>query len=356
VSLAPPRIGLGALPEYARERLEAAERFAAPRLTREAFALTGLDLELRCADPDFVALCRARLVERADTTPAPHRASVYVLDPTLAGWAPPALWDVDAGFLSREFDRALAAAGLRGYYHHDAPSWQVFDPTAGVGVHALPAPMAIPPWERGSPLRLFLHWAYAAGGARLAHAATLGLAGRGALLVGPSGSGKSGATLAGLLYGLTSAGDDYVVLSDGPEIVADAIFRVFKQDEAGLRRVGLSPQRLAAGPANWRGKYEFDAPTLAPDRFVPRLAIAAVVIPEIARLPRTRIEPVSAQTAALAVAPSAVLQLPGDADDGFRFFARLARRLPAYRARLSEDPAEIAAAIGALLADLRDAA
>ena len=54
--------------------------------------------------------------------------------------------------------------------------------------------------------------------------------------------------------------------------------------------------------------------------------------------------------AALALAPSAVFQLPGDTTQGFRFFAELARRLPAFRVRLSEDPVEIADAIGSFLA------
>ena len=48
----------------------------------------------------------------------------------------------------------------------------------------------------------------------------------------------------------------------------------------------------------------------------------------------------------LSLAPSAVLQLQGDMQDGFRFFADLTRRLPAFRVHLSEDPAEIADAIG----------
>ena len=101
--------------------------------------------------------------------------------------------------------------------------------------------MAIPPWENGSPLRLFLHWAYAHAGMRLTHAGTLGIGGAGALIVGASGSGKSGTTLAGLLNGLESAGDDYVLLEGGEDLTAHAVFRIFKQDSNGLRRVGLDP-------------------------------------------------------------------------------------------------------------------
>ena len=58
------------------------------------------------------------------------------------------------------------------------------------GVATLPGPLDIPPWESGSPFRLFLHWAYAAAHMRLTHAATLGLDGYGALIVGAERFGK----------------------------------------------------------------------------------------------------------------------------------------------------------------------
>lgn len=296
-------------------------------------------------------MCRSRLATGDGWPVAGACAQVLAVDATMEGWEAPAVWDTGSGFSSREFDRALAEAGLRGYYHHDAPSWQFFDPAAAVGVHALASPAGIPPWERGSPLRLFLHWAYASTGRRLTHAATLGHHGRGALVVGPSGSGKSGTALAGLLHGLESAGDDYVMVAQDASVMAHAVFRIFKQDQAGLQRAGLSKADVAAGDLNWHGKYEFDARRLAPRGFVDRLEIRAIIMPEIARLPKTQFLRVPPHEAALALAPSAVFQLPGDTDEGFRFFAAIARRLPAYRARLSEDPAEIADAVGLFLTE-----
>jgi hypothetical protein len=342
-------VSLRDLADYARDRLEAALKYPAERLTRYHVALPALDLDVWHADPALEELCKSRLARRDDDTAPGLSAQIYPIDATMQGWEKPAVWDTGAGFMSREFDRTLAAAGLRGFYHHDAPSWQFYDHAAMVGVHTLPVPMAIPPWERGSPLRLFLHWAYAASGRRLTHAATLGLSGRGALMAGASGSGKSSTTLAGLLNGLTSVGDDYVMVERERDVVAHAVFRIFKQDNDGLQRVGLKPHEIGAEQLNWHGKYEFDAGKLAPNAFVDRLVIDALILPEIARLPRTQIERVSAHEAALALAPSAVFQLPGAADEGFRFFAQLARRLPGYRIRLSEDPVEIADTIGSLL-------
>lgn len=334
------------LADYARARIAAALSLPRGGLLHQRFALPLLDADCWFSDPALRALCAARFALRAEGEAARTTARIFAVDATYPGWEPPRLWDVARGFTSRDFEVALARSGLRGFYHHEAPSWQFFDPAQRAGVHTLPRPMALPPWESGSPLRLFLHWAYAQQGVRLTHAATLGAGGCGALLVGASGSGKSGTTLAGLLNGLTSAGDDYVVVEQGEAVTAHAVFRVFKQDDEGLRRVGLTPAAVGSSGLNWHGKHEFDAQALRPRAFVGRLGIGAILVPVVARLARTRVEPLSAGQAALALAPSAVLQLQGDTEEGFRFFAGLTRRLPAFRVHLSEDPAEIADAIG----------
>jgi hypothetical protein len=185
---------------------------------------------------------------------------------------------------------------------------------------------------------------------RLTHAATLGLNGRGALIVGASGSGKSATTLAGLVGGLESVGDDYVLVDAGARVIAHPVFAMLKQDPAGLRRAGVRMTDVDAARPNWRGKIEFDATACSPRGLADRLEICALLLPHIARARKTTVHRVTAREAALALAPSSVLQLPGDSAQGFRFLAGLARRLPAFRLTLSEDPAEIAGAIGAFLA------
>lgn len=305
-----------------------------------------LDVDCWSSEPALPDLCQKRLAVRTGDPPPRSKVEIFLLDATCRGWEAPAVWDVSRGLTSRELEATLEQAALRGFYHHEAPSWQLYDPVLRAGVHTLPSPMAIPPWESGSPLRLFLHWAYADKGMRLTHAATLGIGGAGGLIVGASGSGKSGTTLAGLLNGLESAGDDYVLLEHGEGLTAHAVFRIFKQDSNGLRRAGLDPALLGSTAVNWHGKHEFDAQALYPCGFVSRHSICCILAPEVAHLDRTRIEPLSAANAALALAPSAVLQLQGDTREGFRFFAELSRRLPAFRVRLSENPREIADAIG----------
>ncbi|MCX7304889.1 MAG: hypothetical protein NTV73_11225 [Hyphomicrobiales bacterium] len=346
---AAPDVTPGRLLAYADDRIAAALAFAKGGLIRRDFRLAHLDMTTWFTSAELAELAEAVLVQHESARPFSAATQIYALDAHAGGWDMPARWQDGAGFSSREFERILAAGGRRGFYHHDAPSWQFFDPAAGIGVHTLPAPLDIPPWELGSPLRLFIHWAQAAAGRRLTHAATLGLNGQGALIVGASKSGKSGTTLAGILNGLESVGDDYVALDQSASLVAYSVFKTFKQDLDGLRRVGLDPAQTTSARLNWRGKAEFDASRLAPRSFVNRMEIQAILLPRIAHARRTRIEPATPSEAALALAPSAVLQLPGDESEGFRFFTSVAKRLPAFRVWLSEDAVETSDVIGSFL-------
>jgi hypothetical protein len=336
-------ITIDSLSGYASGLLAAARAYDAGRLGRVHLSVPFLDIDLRFTSPSFADLCGSVLAV-ATSVPPSTSIQIFAMDAEAPGWSMPRWWDEDSGFFSRRFDQTLADIGLRGFYHH-RNSWQVFDPAARVGVQSLPTPLGIPEWETASPLRLFLHWAYASIGLRLTHAATLGIGGNGALVVGASGSGKSGTTIAGLLNELDSVGDDFVVVALNPAPEAFRIFRTLKQDDAGLRRAGLA---LSPRALNWRGKVEFD-PAEISRPLCERMALSALLIPRIAHAERTRIEPASAQEAALALAPSGVFQLPGDALSGFRFFADLTRRLPAFHVHLSENPREIAGVIGDFL-------
>jgi hypothetical protein len=344
------RISAACLQEYAAGCLAAAEAHPKRDLLRRDLRLARLDMTVWFASQELANLCQATFIERGDEAPDAGHIEVYAMDPSAAGWESPAAWDDQSGFSSRQFDQILDAGGRRGFYHHDGPSWQLYDRASGVGVQTLASPLGYPAWESSSPLRLFLHWAYAARDMRLAHGATLGLNGTGVLMAGPSGSGKSGTTLAGLLYGLDSVGDDYVVLESGPDLTARAVFPVLKQDREGLQRAGIAAANLDGALPNWRGKIEFDARTICAKGLVDQMRISALFIPRIARARRTTVERASMREAALAFAPSAVFQLPGDAPAGFRLVADIVRRLPAYRVSLSEDPREIAGAIGSFLA------
>jgi len=217
---------------------------------------------------------------------------------------------------------------------------------SGAGIEALSRAEQFPPWIASLPLRNFLHWAYQSIGWRVVHAGTLAIDGRGVILIGAGGAGKSGTVLSGVVAGLDSAGDDYVAMGfDDGGVCACPIAKLMKQDAAGLLRLGLDAVAESLGPPNWQNKHEFDFEAFGAGRRAGRIDIRAILLPRIARARRSTIAPAAAGEAMMALAPNNLRQLPDGWRHGLAFSAELIRRLPAYRVELGEDPREIAGTI-----------
>lgn len=342
-------VDLQGIAEYAAQRLALAAAYPREDLVKREFRLPFLDVTGLFSDSSMAQVSENGLTTRHMRDEAVQREiEIHVMSSADGKWPAPAAWR-ESSFSPVAFDRVITGHHLRGYYHHEHRFWQFFDPGTGRGVQSMLAPDRYPPWESCGPLRAFLHWSYDAMGMRLAHAAALGMEGRGVLLAGSGGSGKSGTTLAGITHGMQSAGDDYVLLDRGPTRQAHAVFSKMKQDVPGLRRAGLRPSQLGGGKVNWQNKIEFDPTDIHRDALAERMEIVAIMLPTIAHRPRTTIEPARPAEAMLALAPSGLFQMPGCAASGVRFFSKLVRELPAYHLFLSEDPAEITDTINRFL-------
>lgn len=276
--------------------------------------------------------------------------SLDLLETERLGWAPPE--DAvdrrcDPPDLARRFAEARVGALMPPLTGDGRYPWVFFEPVTQRGVMLVRTAADLPPWAAGAPFALLLHLAFAWRGWRLVHAGTLGSGGAGALLAGPGGSGKSGTTVAGITHGLLTTGDDYVLVQPGVTPVAWAVYRILKQDPAGLSRAGRG--ELAGRAVNWGGKVELDLETEFPARLTDRLALKLILLPAIAGTRRTEVHPATPTEVFSAIARSMLTQLPGARIAGFSFLTRLTRSLPAYHLRLSGDPEEIATTVGRLL-------
>jgi hypothetical protein len=335
---------------FARQLLLFAEQSHERLPERRAFSVPGASIEIAFSAPEYAALCDRAYLRPVSSASGLREATLAVLDyetlPQLPRWTrrAPGLADVTV---------ALAGHGLRGAFDQDHTIWDIYDPARKLGVRLMQAVAQQPPWERSFPLRLLLHWAGRTAERGMIHAGTLGHHGQGVLLVGAGGSGKSGTTLSGIRNGLTSVGDDYIsVRSANGFVEAQPLLRLMKQDIPGLRRLGLEAGKGAlAEPANWHGKIEFDFEAIAPGARVDRLAMQAILMPHITGSRSSSFRLASAREAMLALAPSCLYQLYGSWREDFGLIASIVRALPAFHLDLSEDPAEIAAAIGAFIQD-----
>jgi hypothetical protein len=344
-----PRVTLETSPDYARYVIAAAEAAAAHFPLTRTIRLPGLEMSVHLGPGALADALDRAFVEAEGGPAAVGSCRIFIGHPGIEGMPEPARWS-DANFTEHGFAEHLAQAGLRGHHFHDLDFWQVYDAQRRVGVQLMRSHDGFPPWEPGAPLRAFLHWEYAQRGMRLTHAGTLGADGKGLLIAGAGGAGKSGTVVAGLLNGLDSVGDDYVLIDLSGGVTARPLFSTLKQDPKGFARLGLKERLGTHGPLNWQGKHVFHIGDIAPRPLPATLDIVALMVPHIGGGRTSSITPVSRRDAMIALAPSGIAQMPGERESGFRFFSDLTRLLPCHRLSLGTDPKEIADTVGDFLA------
>lgn len=179
-------------------------------------------------------------------------------------------------------------------------------------------------YELGRPLHEPLALWLRDQGSPLVHAGLVSLRGRGVLLAGPAGRGKSTTALRCLLQGWSFVSDDRVALRE--EVGYGLYATSFASDPTGL----------AGEPARAEGEkpLHFLFPDYA-DRLAASSPIAAVVVPD----PDGPTGLLPASQALLALAPSSLLVGPlSTGPAGLEPLARLVSRVPCYRLGWGPEP------------------
>lgn len=198
---------------------------------------------------------------------------------------------------------------------------------------------SVPDYIRAAPL---LHPFHLGLGAQLLHAGAVGINGRGLLIAGRGGSGKSTTCTSCLLKGLVYLGDDYTAFTDDDVPTAHSLYSSAKLFEKNLSLTpGLSPMKdRQAAPTD--EKVLFFLTEHFPERLVPSLTIAGILLPSVSNQKSTMIKPAGAAKAMAALAPSSIFQLPHAGAEAFRRIAALTKKVPCYFVELGENPEEVA--------------
>ncbi len=209
-------------------------------------------------------------------------------------------------------------------------------------------------YERAAPLQTLFHWALAAFGWQIVHAAAVGAKTGGVLLIGNTGAGKSTTALSCLsddartaLYFLS---DDKCLVRLDPAPQAFAAFSSGKIKADMLARLPQFQDKLQG----WDDGYKANKGLifLHPDyakRLITTFPIKALVLPRVAGQAEASIRPVAAGDAFRTFGPSTVIWLPGAEADNYRITAALVRQLPCYQLDLALEPARNIGAIRELV-------
>lgn len=206
-------------------------------------------------------------------------------------------------------------------------------------------------YERAAPMQTLFHWALYEFGWQIIHAAAVGNAAGGVLLIGNTGAGKSTTALSCLAGdGLRLLSDDKCLARLDPAPQAFAPFNSAKLKADMLERWPYFGPRLAGWDENAKGGkgLMFLCPDFA-DRLVTTFPIRALIVPQVAHQAEATLRPMPPGEAFRVFGPSTVIWLPGAEAENYRFTAELIRRLPCYRLDLAREPARNTQAIRALL-------
>lgn len=348
--MSPARAGFAAFTRAAAQAL------AATGSIERRIVLGGVSIRIRCAGPALCDLLLGALAHaRVDDPSGDADWTIELFDTRTSGVHPPRFpWS--ARDVGARGEIAGGDGDVRALFHgdllapeHDFRAVSVFSRQRAHGVLWVLSPERVPWWERAAPLRTLLHWSLAAPPRRLLiHAAAIGGAGRGALLIGAGGSGKSTTAVACVQAGMRAAGDDYVLL----DAVAGVAHPLYGTAKLAPHSLALIPSVAAAVRRDGGCDAEKLVVDLAgrwPARMARPVSVDALVIPRIVQSGRTRLVRGSGADALRALAPTTIFQLPGDNRALLAVLAELARRLPTYVLELAGPPSEGVAELARLL-------
>jgi hypothetical protein len=244
----------------------------------------------------------------------------------------------------------LATDRFRVNYHAPSGLLCMWDRHTHTALYWVRQAESLPFWEIASPFRILFHWWAQSWGGQVAHAAAVGVEGRGVLLVGKSGSGKSTATLACLRQGLEFVGDDYVLLTTDPVPTAHPLYASAKLHPAALAKYFPEWARhvgARVGPEAKCVLYLGDVPGMGRQK---ALTLEAMVLPEVTNDSLPAIVPAPPGHTWLALVPSTVFQLPDARETTLAFFSTFTRRLPSFRLTTGRDPQRLPEVIRNFLA------
>lgn len=240
-------------------------------------------------------------------------------------------WDTESGL-------ALNSDESRGI-------WQLFNLHNCDGLYWVDDETTLPSWEAGSPLRIFLHWLTWNNNCQLIHAAGLEWQGRGILLTGPGGSGKSTTTAAAVGAGWNMVGDDFVLVSDGCKPVAHCIYDTIKLTRESLGKLPNIADSAINAPVDAVEKFRVHLSDRYRQRLVGKIAIDTLFTLNIAGAHKTCILPASKASVMAALAPTTMFMLKMGMKESFHKMTGLVNQMQCYSVQMSTDPCEVAASM-----------
>jgi hypothetical protein len=311
--------------------------------------LAGDPIRLRFAGPALAELLLPALSHLRTEGAERAALTVHIWDSASTGTEPPRpAWGLDA-YREQGVIDGFFGDGIYTVYPRGVGALNVMDVHAGQGFFWMADATRLGLPEQGAPLRLLLNLWLTGREVQLVHGAAIGREDGCVLLIGRSGVGKTSTALSCLGSGLRHLGEDYCLIAGGDPPCIFSIYSSAKVEFATLERLPGLRDLILAMPVEQEEKVLLDLHAGNPERMMRSAPLRAIAVPRIVERPETRLAPCSTAEAMVAVAPSTMLQLPGNGPALMRMLSDVVRSVPCYGLELGSDPAQIPAVIESLL-------
>lgn len=325
---------------------------AAGGIVESRIAVAGFNVSLLFAGDAAVIPCSRAMSHLRSWSEGPADLTIRIWDSASTGIDLPAEVGSMNDHVQHSAPAAVASGRILSAYQLPGSGLSMLDLDRGDAVFGVDDARSLPFWDTTAPLRVILNWWLASRDVQLIHAAAVGFAGGGLLLVGRGGSGKSTTALASLIGGLTYAADDYCAVTTTPRPFVYSLYSSGKVAADGLARIAKLHPFVSNADRLREEKAVFWLHDVCPKRVAHGFPIVAVVFPVATGSEAPAIEPLAKVAALAALAPSTLMQLPGGAPGGLQRMAALVAALPCFSLTLSDDPAPAVSLLRSLLASL----
>jgi hypothetical protein len=208
---------------------------------------------------------------------------------------------------------------------------------------------SLPYWEIGAPLQAIFNVWLSQRRVQLVHAAAVGFAQGGALLVGKGGSGKSTTALSCLNSDLMYASDDYCLITPDPEPTAFSLYSTGKKNADDLERLPFLKSRISNPDRLDREKAVYFLQEQFPEKILCSFPLKATLIPRVTGKLETTLEATVPNAGIVALVPSTIMQLGGAGKTACDLMTAVLSQLPCYYLNVGTEIPKIATTIQAFL-------
>jgi hypothetical protein len=314
------------------------------------FRVAGTSVRLRFAGDALIPTITPGLAHPVAQIDSQPHCEVCLWDSESSGVRVPASPRPWVDFTGRGNIWGFDSSRYRSAYLWGESSINIMDREKALAVFWVRSAQHLPPWVLAAPLRSILHWWMEMNNRQLVHAAAVGYGGRGVLLPGRGGSGKSSTSLTCLQNGFDFVSDDYLALALDPKPRA---YRLYSTAKIAPESLGLYPEltsrcRVVHQPG-------FDKVVLFledgfSEQLKESLPLQLVVKPRVSGQRDTTLGPAPPLEIERELASETLIHLPHAGSQTVEFLDRIAHELPCASVELGTDRAQIAIAIQNALA------